>query len=156
MFRDKSPLYVFSNRLAPDILKKQRLLLSTNRVEAAHLRTLRVTPKSKLMKNTYRSRCKSIALADTLGHDGARMTVAKALGYKMGPAAKQTLRNLQKKSNYHQSRQKSYIFKRARFLLHQSYRRLAKLAKLNVTDGKNSTKDHSYGRFWITFTLTQT
>jgi len=119
-------------RLNPDMLQKQRFLYSTNRVEAIHLRTLRVVPKSKLYRRTYAARCRSVVLTDSLGsHKTAKLQAAR-LGYSFSDAATRKLAAINAREDYYKKREKLASTIKARFLAKRARATLRKLSKLSV------------------------
>lgn len=124
------------------MVQRQRFLLSTNKVEAMHLRTLRAIPKSKTMKNTYHARCFSAVLKSSLGLKASQEHVAKKLGYKIDGISQQTLHCLQRRSEYHAARQKSYCFRKNRFLMNCAKTKIAGLKKLSNAAAHNVNDDH--------------
>lgn len=127
------------------MVQKQRHMLTTNRVESLHLRTLRMVPKSKTMKSTFKARCMSIVLYDTLGLQKTTHMTAESLGYTLGETANKQLQQLTKKSQYYAQRRRSNEYKRGRYARKQANNKLRQLQRLSVvTPTCPPHKDHNY------------
>lgn len=134
---------VIDYKLKPEMVVKQRYLLSTNSVEALHLRSLRLLPKNKLMKNSFHPRCMNVVLLDSLGLKDAVLSVSREIGFEYGHEALKVLSSLTNKATYYHERQKTQKFKRDRYLRIYKKLHLAKICKLSTQNAANVTSDHS-------------
>ena len=116
------------------MITKQRHMLTTNKVEAVHRQTLRMTPKNKLHRRTYRARCLSVVLYDTLGIRRTVEKTAETLGFSLGTTAKRQLEKLQKRAEYNSALKKNPKTTRARYLSRQARLYKRQIFKLKVTE----------------------
>ena len=129
-------------RLSPAMVRKQRFQLSTNRVEAIHQRTLRALPKNKLQKRSFKGRCFHTVLSDSLGLGKSIRLTGKCLGYTFNQPASEAMLRLTKRVSYHKARQRTYKFRRARYLLKCAKIRSKSHYKYSFKQAANVPDDH--------------
>jgi hypothetical protein len=110
----------------------------------AELHQIRMVPKAKLMKATYRGRCLSIVLLDSLGMDGARNMSRMRLGYRLSNQSKASLNRLQQKHMYHLGRQRTQKFKRSRYVYRAAKQRLHMQRQLSMQCARGIAPEHHY------------
>ena len=126
------------------MVKKQRHLLTTNKIEALHQRTLRIVPKTKLMRRTYLQCCKTVVLYDALGIKKTTELQANSLGYSFGASANHQLEQMDGKERYNKAREKTKKAIRARFLAKKARVHLKSLNKLSIVNPSSVVTDHTY------------
>lgn len=126
------------------MVKKQRHMLTTNKVEATHLRTLRVLPKSKLHRSSFEPRCMGVVLHATLGLHQATTVTSETLGYSLGPKANAQLQQMTKKQAYHAQRHRLPATIRAKYSLRCAKLKLKDLDKLSTESVRGQNTDHDY------------
>ena len=106
------------------MLKVQRHMLTTNRLESFHQTTLRITPKNVLHRRTYDARCHAAVVYHTLGPHKAAQETGERFGYGFSPEASMQLKRLSARKVYHKIRQSNIKYKQARY---QSTKRILKI-----------------------------
>ncbi len=135
---------VIDVKLGPEVVVKQRYLLSTNVIEAMHLRTVKLCPKSKLYTGTHRGRHLNAVMLESLGLTKSVLVVGKEFGYTFGPEAVKTLEQIRNRRRYHKERQQTNQFKRRRHSLIYKKLRVKNLHKLGVETARSVPRDHKY------------
>ncbi len=67
--------------------------LITNKVEAMHLRSIKLCPKHKLTKSTYRWHCLNAVLLDSIGFYNSILVVGESMDFSFGIEARKALAN---------------------------------------------------------------
>ena len=127
-------LFFFTLRFTPEMITKQRHMLTTNKAESVHRQTLRMVPKNKLMRRTYTARCLSVVLFDTLGIKKTAEKTATALGYTFSSEAERQLDKLQYRAQYRAQLKRNPKNTRARYLARQARLYKRQVFKLKVTE----------------------
>ena len=118
--------------MSPEMLKLQRHMLTTNRLEAMHNCTLRITPKNLLHRKTYESRCYAGVLHHTLGPHEAAVQTGEEIGYDFSDGAEEQLARLAARKEYHRIRQQSMAYKQARFARLKRKTKIQNLRRLGI------------------------
>lgn len=115
------------------MIKKQRFMLNTNKLEAIHTVTLHAVPKRKLFTRSYKARCLNTVLQVSKGWKRNAEDTAKALGYSFGADAKTKLKKIQERAVYFAKRSQSARQKRSRYLVMQARLQRRQIPRFEVT-----------------------
>ena len=132
-------------RLNKMAANQQRHLSSTNPVEALHLRSLRLCPKTKNYTKNYHARGHSAVHSHSVGHHTSLYTICKKMN--IAQVNSTHLLAMQKREKYWHLRQQSIAFKRRRRQLSHESWTLKRFSCLNIENGvqdDNTRLDHNY------------
>jgi hypothetical protein len=142
---DRSELQsVINYRLSKDMVKAQRKLRHTNKVEAFHLRLLKVTPKTKTCKRHYANRNHSAAHNASVGVGNSIIEFNEKTNSHMSKGSRsiKTLQKITERALYYARRQGTRGFKIRRKTLRKRKLNFDRLSKMMVADGP-AVSDHS-------------
>lgn len=121
----------------------QRKLMSTNHVEALHLRTLKIIPKAKTYIRNYRFRAHSAMHSHSLGQCGSLYTLAHNM--KCAPVRTTFyLAAMQKREKYWHVRRQQAKYKVRRNQLAQEKYYVKRFSTLAIENGPTYLQDHDY------------
>ena len=145
-------------KLSRDSLKQQRFGLNTNRVEALHLRTLKLVPKHKLYLKNFSGRTHSAMLSHSLGGVLSLMKARERLNIPITSTwvYSKFMKMMNREQyfwNYHRGMNRI----KQRHMLRTKLCNLKRLSKLNVVTPTHSVpSDHGYcQRLWTCATKWQ-
>ena len=133
-------------KLSRDSLKQQRFGLNTNRVEALHLRTLKLVPKHKLYLKNFSGRTHSAMLSHSLGGVLSLMKARERLNIPITSTwvYSKFMKMMNREQyfwNYHRGMNRI----KQRHMLRTKLCNLKRLSKLNVVTPTHSVpSDHGY------------
>ena len=137
---------VVDYKLSPESVQKQRSVMSTNKVEALHLRTLKVIPKSKLCVRNYDAKTQSAMHNHSVGTTRSLVLACEKMG---APIKSYTANHFVQRSQHMELygrlyRRRLYVI-RLRHHRHSKFIKLKLFSKLNVETAKLLPNDHHYG-----------
>ena len=147
---DRSKLQqIIDYKVSAERVKSQRYLRNTNKVEAFHLRCLKVTPKSKTCKRNYGARNSSAAHNASVGIGNSIINLNEMTGSTLqkGSKSAKALHKLTQRVEYLAKRQGGLVFKRRRRLLRERKLRLQRIKAMSITDvpvPPSIREEHSY------------
>ena len=108
---------VVDRKLGPEVSAAQTRLLSTNKVEAFHLRTLKVLPKSKTYRGSFEGRVHSAVHNGSVGQVNSYIAATEKMktNCNMSQKSKKILHFLAKRIHYHAQVQRSASSKYRRY-----------------------------------------
>lgn len=135
---------VINYKLEHSKVVQQRYLLSTNCVEALHLSSFKLCPKSKTYTATHRGRHLNVVLLQSLGLSNAVLVVGRELGYTFGPQAVKVMQQIRSRQQYHKERKRTMRVKRLRHSRRNAKVKIKHLHKLKIENASHIHKDHAY------------
>ena len=110
---------IIDYRLSSEKLQGQRTLLTTNKVEAFHNRTLRLSPKDKLYKATYPGCCANAVIGDCKGIEMGILHTGEMMGLSFSETVSTKSNNLAVNRKNHITRKQTLKAKVSRHIIRQ-------------------------------------
>ena len=130
--------------LSPRYLWLCRYGYNTNRVEATHLRTLKLVAKTKLYKKNFNGRNHSAMHNASVGVGGSIQAANTRLGVSLQNwKTALFFKNLERRAEYLRNFKRTMRFRIARKLALRKHINLKKFSKLNIVSGP-AVSDHTY------------
>ncbi|XP_019624491.1 PREDICTED: uncharacterized protein LOC109470151 [Branchiostoma belcheri] len=137
-------------RLAPETVKRQKGLMTTNKSESFHKRVTKACPKSMNFPTNYHGRVNAAGLADSIGSGAAIRRANEMMGasHSDGSPGAAGLEAIDREEKYHQDRKKTWKYKNRRYKLGKAkaHAKVTKSGEGYSTDCMHPMvrSDHSY------------